>query len=691
MSTMPFVVGQWVCGESFYGRTSLLDEVLAGNRNSLWILGTRRIGKTSLLREIEDQVAASADNYFPLFWDFQGSQDAEDMHQDFLDSLLDAEDRLEKIGISSGEIEGKDLFQSLRALRHKLRSTNNRLLLLCDEAETLITLNEKDPNFLTKLRRFMQTKDDVRSVIASTLRLWALADQPGDTSSFLHGFAPPLYIGSLSDEEARQLIRQDNLPDGQRPSIDDDIVDKICHHCGNHPYLLQLVAKRYLELRDLEEALQQVAADPMVRHFFAVDFEMLSHPHRKIIRALAEAQSVRSHSIERRANLEKGETSGILNQLEEFGYIRRNKKREFELESYFFRRWFEERPVSHSEPDPTEPLTLPRREFLGPDAVDDLTLSFKADAGEKIGKFEILEKIGEGGFGTVFKGCDILLQRLVAIKTGSATDADLRQRFLREAQIAANLDHINIVRIHAFGFHGELPYLVQEYLPGGDLSHVIRQDPRPSIAQKIDLLLQIARGMEYAHSKGVIHRDLKPANIRVLEDLTVKVLDFGLAKRLSTEENLTQSGVNLGTPAYLSPEMINHDDLDPRSDIFSYGVLSYELLTHKRPFRGDTYAVLFMQILERDPTPINVLSSEISPELAQIVQRCLKKDPDQRFSDFGEVMTALTSLRSEREEDQASKPVSVDDTTRLLKETKPGSTKSSAAGRLARWLRHLRD
>ena len=207
MSMTPFVVGQWVRGHKFYGRTALIEEILHGHRNWLWLLGTRRIGKTSMLKQLEYLTRTTPElGFVPVYWDFQGSTTSKELHMGFSDSLLDAEEQLEEIGIDPQEIESDDLFRSISRLRRKLRSKKLKLLLLCDEVEELIKLHEKDPGLLGKLRRALQSHDDVRSVMASTIRLWALSEQRGDTSPFLHGFLPPLYIHNLSDEQARSLI-----------------------------------------------------------------------------------------------------------------------------------------------------------------------------------------------------------------------------------------------------------------------------------------------------------------------------------------------------------------------------------------------------------------------------------------------------------------------------------------------------
>ncbi len=195
MSAIPFVVGQWVRADRFYGRTAQIEEILEGHRNSIWLVGTRRIGKTSLLKQIEHITDTSRDQrYFPVFWDFQGADTPEELHLNFADALLDADERLERIGIGLEDLETDDLFVSLGRLRRRLRAKNLRLLLLCDEVEELIKLHRKDPALLRKLRRAMQSNDDTRSVLASTIRLWALTEQKEETSSFLQGFTPPLYI-----------------------------------------------------------------------------------------------------------------------------------------------------------------------------------------------------------------------------------------------------------------------------------------------------------------------------------------------------------------------------------------------------------------------------------------------------------------------------------------------------------------
>jgi hypothetical protein len=359
MTAIPFVVGQWVRGDRFYGRTTQIEEILEGHRNSIWLVGTRRIGKTSLLKQIEHITDRSPDQrYFPVFWDFQGADSPEELHLNFADALLDAEERLERIGIGLKDVEAEDLFVSLGRLRRRLRAKNLRLLLLCDEVEELIKLHRKEPTLLRKLRRALQSHEDIRTVLASTIRLWELAEQKDQTSSFLQGFTPPLYIERLSNEEARSLIKQSHLDPQERPRIADEAIEAIRDHCDNHPYLVQLVSKRYLETGGLEDAIEQVATDGMVSYFFSVDFEMLSEVERDIIQIIARQSAATSDSIREELSLGSDALEGTLRRLENLGFMRRNTERRFVLANHFFRRWLQEMR-DHTIPSITAAVPIP--------------------------------------------------------------------------------------------------------------------------------------------------------------------------------------------------------------------------------------------------------------------------------------------------------------------------------------------
>ncbi len=262
------------------------------------------------------------------------------------------------------------------------------------------------------------------------------------------------------------------------------------------------------------------------------------------------------------------------------------------------------------------------------------------------GKYEVREQIGAGSFGEVFKGFDPTIKRNVAIKTCTTAGHEARLRFSREAEISGNLHHPNIVTLYDFGFENDTAYLVQEFLVGEDLDERIRRQEPMSLAVKLGYLLQIAQGLEYAHSKGVIHRDVKPGNVRILRDGTVKLLDFGVAKLLHEESVLTRTGMTLGTTSYVSPEQILGKPLDGRSDIFSYGVLAYELLAFQRPFQAASGIDILHLIVSSEPEPMFVAWPQCPPAVWRLVERCLEKQPDRRFQSFSEVIAALESLEA---------------------------------------------
>jgi len=260
---------------------------------------------------------------------------------------------------------------------------------------------------------------------------------------------------------------------------------------------------------------------------------------------------------------------------------------------------------------------------------------------KKIGKYEVVEKIGVGGFGEVYKAYDPFIKRHVAVKTCSSDDQEVRNRFFQEAEIAGNLHHRNITTVYDFGIQDTLPYLIQEYLSGEDLDHKIKRRDFLPAPEKLYYLLQISRGLAYAHSKGVIHRDIKPANIRILEDGTAKIMDFGIAKLAQQETGLTQTGMTLGTAAYLAPEQIRGDTVDHRTDVFSFGVLAYELMTYERPFQGEQISAVLYQILNHEPRPIRDMVTTASPEIVTVIHRCLHKEPAERFTDGSELLHEL--------------------------------------------------
>lgn len=265
----------------------------------------------------------------------------------------------------------------------------------------------------------------------------------------------------------------------------------------------------------------------------------------------------------------------------------------------------------------------------------------------RIGKYEIVEKIGSGGFGTVYKGWDPLIRRHVAIKTCEVGNKDIRNRFFREAQLAGSLQHPNITMVYEFGFEGEVPFMVQEFLPGEDLDRLIKGNAPLTTDDKLRILIGIALGLEYAHKAGVMHRDIKPANVRVLENRSVKIMDFGIAKSVDPADDITQTGITVGSSSYMSPEQIGGDAVDFRTDIFSFGVLAYELLSGGKPFRDENLFLLLEQIVKENPRPLAEAAPDLPPALVAIVERAMSKRPDDRFASTREMRDSLVAVQQQ--------------------------------------------
>ena len=261
---------------------------------------------------------------------------------------------------------------------------------------------------------------------------------------------------------------------------------------------------------------------------------------------------------------------------------------------------------------------------------------------KSVGRYEIIEKLGQGGMGTVYKAFDPLLTRVVAIKVISGqldTQPEHRERFFREARAAAQLSHRNIITIHDLGEHEGAPFLAMEYLEGRDLDRRLRDREPMSLAQKLELALSIAEGICHAHACGVVHRDIKPANVFVTNDGAVKILDFGLARLVSSD--MTRSGLMVGTVNYMAPEQLRGEKSDHRADIFAYGVLLYELLAGKRPFQGDTAASTMYKILHESPEPLGLVDPLLTAPLTTLVERAIAKAREDRYQHMTDLLRDL--------------------------------------------------
>ncbi|MFN2386911.1 MAG: serine/threonine protein kinase [Thermoanaerobaculia bacterium] len=259
----------------------------------------------------------------------------------------------------------------------------------------------------------------------------------------------------------------------------------------------------------------------------------------------------------------------------------------------------------------------------------------------RIGRYEILEKIGSGGFGSVYRAVDSRDGREVAVKTCDIRDPDSRARALREARLSSRLNHPNVVGVIEVVEEEERPYLVQEFLPGSDLNSRMTEGKPLSIDEKLKILTGVAAGLAHAHAEGIIHRDIKPGNVRVLPDGSVKIMDFGIAKLQDGTTDITKTGITMGSASYMCPEQVCGDPVDSRGDIFSWGSLAYELLSGRRAFRSENLFRRLEMVVKEEPDPLSDVAPEVPSRIVEIVEQALRKKPSDRFASAADLRDAL--------------------------------------------------
>ncbi len=335
----PFIAGSWVRGDDFFGRGELLRELLEGERHSLWVLGGRRLGKTSLLKELEHRVQKSRETPFvPLYWDLQGSGDARGLAETLLASVEDSEPFRRATDVLVEDLESQPVAEMLASLVRRTVRSGWRLLLLVDEAEELLVVGRGDAGVLARLRRVLSRGSEVRTVITAT-RLLARVDEQAalPTSPFLQGFIPPVYLTPLAQAEGRALLARGGFAAGD--------ADTILERAACHPFLVQLIASRLFESRDLGVTLEHLAADEMVANYFAVDFSTLEPVERDVLSEIAREGPRTRAELSRALGRPEEDLDSPLYGLSMLGYLAREGEG-YRLANWFFERWLRRRVTS---------------------------------------------------------------------------------------------------------------------------------------------------------------------------------------------------------------------------------------------------------------------------------------------------------------------------------------------------------
>ena len=286
--------------------------------------------------------------------------------------------------------------------------------------------------------------------------------------------------------------------------------------------------------------------------------------------------------------------------------------------------------------------------------------------GSTISHYKILSKLGEGGMGVVYKAIDTKLQRPVALKflpSNSLGNEEAKARFLREARAAAALQHPNICTVHEIDEVDGRTFIAMAYLEGEELTKRIEKGPL-SVERLLDIAIQVARGLQEAHSKGVVHRDIKPANIMLTTTGQAVLMDFGLAQVAAEASKLTREGTTVGTSAYMSPEQTSGEKVDHRTDIWALGVVHYEMATGQVPFQGHYEQAILYSILHEAPKPITALRTGVPPDLERITNKCLAKRAEERYQTVSDLLADLSALKRSTESGAGTRPSSGSKDTR---------------------------
>jgi len=277
----------------------------------------------------------------------------------------------------------------------------------------------------------------------------------------------------------------------------------------------------------------------------------------------------------------------------------------------------------------------------------------------KIGRYEIIDVLGQGAMGVVYKCVDSVLNRPVALKTmnlGLSGNQDIRERFYREGKTLGEMNHTNIVTVYELNEFGNTCFIVMEYLEGTSLDRLISERQPLNVVSKLEIVRQICDGVAFAHKHGVIHRDLKPANIFIRDDGVVKILDFGVAKLASSR--VTRTGVVLGTVSYMAPEQLLGEDIDERADVFSIGAIMYELFSYRKPFDGETITQVMGKVMNTNPGEIEGLDSSI----AFIINHALEKDRNKRYRTVREMLGNIEQILKHEKKKQIKAQTFIDKT-----------------------------
>jgi eukaryotic-like serine/threonine-protein kinase len=627
--------------EQFFGRarevSKIFSRIGASRPQSISLVGERRIGKSSLLHYINNpQVRArlldKSESYAFAFIDLQ--QKRRLTLTEFFTELF------AQLSRETGDKALKKLqpsFDSVRATLENFRRDGRKLIVLFDEFDAITTNRAFDLEFYSFLRSIANNYD-VAYITSSARDLQELCHTQLIADSPFFNIFTNVFLRAFTRKEALDLII--------RPSAEAELplegyARRISEIAGYFPYFLQIACSAYFDYlveNDGKLDREEVEATFLdeAKGQFRFIWDHLSDSYRHAIRGFIE-----------NGHVEK-EHEHIYEDLKRAGYFIQDDRGPRVFSTLF------SSVISRPRIITTELRDTDRAAMAVHDGkTEKVAAPPLIEPQGHIGRFEIRRSLGAGGMGEIFESYDTQLERIVAIKVLASKhieDETMKQRFLREARMASQLNHPNIATIHEIGEAAGNPFIVMEYVEGQTVAERLENGPL-SLSEIVDIGAHAADALAEAHDCGVVHRDIKSANIMITSRGKVKVLDFGLAKPQSIlnrsigKTRLTESGVLLGTVSYMSPEQATgNGEVTHLADIFSFGVVLYEMTTGRLPFEGETYFQTIEAIKKRAPSPIKKHRKDSPDALTAIIEHLLRKNPAERYQKCSEVADDLRAI-----------------------------------------------
>ncbi len=633
----------------FYGRrrevSKIFSRIRASRPQSIAVVGDRRIGKSSLLnyvfnQQVRAQHLDDTARYAFLFVDLQQRRHIgpDELFQDLFLQLGDS------LGVET--IEGLTPgFDGIRRVLSRLGREGKRLIVIFDEFDAVTTNRRFDLDFYSFLRAIANNYD-VGYVTSSARDLQELCHTAMIADSPFFNIFTNVYLRAFTKAEAKELV---TVPSAAAGVPLEPYLRDILDIGGQFPFFLQIACSSYFDaLVDgaadegrLKNVVEELFLDEARGHFRFI-WDHFTPDQREVLRCFAAGASI------------DAQQSHVFDDLLRAGYVLEGVRGPRLFSRLFIGALGKKRSSGPSgqEVPPTERIGQ-----AGPPSAESPAgeLASRLDDG-RIGRFQLGEKLGGGGMGDVYRGYDTELTRTVAVKILAAryaSDPTSKRRFLREAQMASILNHPNIATIYEIGEVSGVPYIVMEYVEGVTLSQELAARGPFPITRVVEIGQQVGAALEEAHEKGVVHRDIKASNIILTARGAVKILDFGLAKpsplaakMRQAVSDITEPGVLIGTITYMSPEQASgNGEVTQLSDVFSLGVVLYEITTGQLPFDAETYFQIIEQITKAVPTPVQQLRPDAPAGLVRVIERAMKKRPEERWRSAREMVVELGRVR----------------------------------------------